>query len=180
MSGGTTIGQELVEAAERWPDRIAVSFPDGARTYAELADAARRTARGLHSLGVRPGEHVGVLMPNGPELVDAIFGVALAGGVLCPLNARYRAIELAHVVARAEHVVLLTSDAIIDHVDYVPILHEALPGLAETGTSSRAPVLRDVVVLGERQAPGTRSGAELEELAASVTDEDVARATRDV
>jgi acyl-CoA synthetase (AMP-forming)/AMP-acid ligase II len=91
MSGGTTIGQVLVEAAERWPDRIAVSFPDGARTYAELADAARRTARGLHALGVRPGEHVGVLMPNGPELVDAIFSVALAGGVLCPLNARYRA-----------------------------------------------------------------------------------------
>ena len=55
MSGRTTIGQVLVEAAERWPDRIAVSFPDGARTYAELADAARRTARGLRALGVRPG-----------------------------------------------------------------------------------------------------------------------------
>ena len=154
MSGGTTIGQLLVEAAERWPDRIAVSFPDGARTYAELADAARRTARGLHALGVRPGEHVGVLMPNGPELVDAIFGVALAGGVLCPLNARYRATELAHVVARAEHVVLLTSDAIVDHVDYVPILHEALPGLAETGRSStgaRAPRRR-----AARRAAGAR------------------------
>ena len=154
MSGGTTIGQVLVEAAERWPDRIAVSFPDGARTYAELADAARRTARGLHALGVRPGEHVGVLMPNGPELVDAIFGVALAGGVLCPLNARYRATELAHVVARAEHVVLLTSDAIVDHVDYVPILHEALPGLAETGRSlagARAPRRR-----AARRAAGAR------------------------
>ena len=75
---------------------------------------------------------------------------------------------------------LLTSDAIVDHVDYVPILHEALPGLAETGRSSQAPALRDVVLLGERRAPGTRSGAELEALAASVTDEDVARATRDV
>ena len=180
MSGGTTIGRVLVEAAERWPDRIAVSFPDGERTYGQLADAARRTARGLHALGVRPGEHVGILMPNGPELVDAIFGVALAGGVLCPLNARYRATELTHVVARAEHVALLTSDAIVDHVDYVPILHEALPGLAETGLSKQAPALRDVVLLGERRAPGTRSGAELEALAASVTDEDVARATRAV
>ena len=178
--GGTTIGQLLLEAADRWSDRIAVAFPDGARTYGELAEAARRTARGLHALGLRPGEHVGVLMPNGPELVDAIFGVALAGGVLCPLNARYRAAELAHVVTQAEHAVLLTSDAVVDHVDYVPILHEALPGLAETGRSRQAPALRQVVLLGERRAAGTTSGADLAALAETVRDDDVARATQDV
>jgi acyl-CoA synthetase (AMP-forming)/AMP-acid ligase II len=178
--GWTTIGQVLLQSADRWPDRIAVAFPDGARTYAELAAAARRLARGLHALGVRPGEHVGVLMPNGPELVDAIFGVALAGAVLCPLNARYRATELTHVVAQAEHVALLTSDVVVEHVDYVPILHDALPGLAESGRSPRAPALRHVVLLGERRAPGTTSGADLAALGETVTDEDVARAARDV
>jgi acyl-CoA synthetase (AMP-forming)/AMP-acid ligase II len=180
VSDGTTIGQLLVEAAERWPDRTAVAFPEGARTYAGLAAAARRLARGLHGLGVRPGEHVGVLMPNGPELVDAIFGVALAGGVLCPLNARYRAAELAHVVAQAEHVALLTSDVVVDHVDYVPILHDALPGLAERGASPQAPALRHVVLLGDRRAPGTTSGADLARLAETVADEDVRRATAGV
>jgi acyl-CoA synthetase (AMP-forming)/AMP-acid ligase II len=169
----TTIGDLLLRAAERWPDRQAVVFPETSRTYAELAEGARRVARGLHALGVRRGEHVGLLMPNCIELVEAIFGVALLGAVLCPLNARYRSAELGYVVENADHVVLLTSDVVVEHVDYVPLLHEALPGLAETGRSDAAPKLRHVVLLGEREAPGFLTGAEFARLADTVAPEEL-------
>jgi long-chain acyl-CoA synthetase len=55
--------------AARRHDAVAVRTPDGATelTYAELRDEVERVARGLHRLGVRPGDAVGLMMVNRPE-----------------------------------------------------------------------------------------------------------------
>ena len=53
-------------------------------TYGELADRALRVARNLIGLGVAPGEHVGVLMPNGFDILATYFGVSLAGCAIVP------------------------------------------------------------------------------------------------
>ena len=49
--------------------------------------------------GLRPGQAVGVMLPNGADIVAALFGVWFAGGVYVPLNPRLSPDELAHVVA---------------------------------------------------------------------------------
>ncbi len=173
----TSIGDLLVAAVERWPERDAVVFPGLTETYAEVTAGARRVARGLHALGIERGAHVGILMPNCPALVHAIFGVALAGCVACPLNARYRSAELAYLIEHTDLAALLTSDIVEEHVDYVPILHEALPGLA-AATPDRlwlaaAPVLRNIVLFGHREAPGMLDGRTFDELARSEPDDAV-------
>ncbi|MBV9664521.1 MAG: AMP-binding protein, partial [Actinobacteria bacterium] len=63
---------------------------DGDRrfTYAEFADRADRLAGLLHSLGCEPGDRVAYLCGNTVELLEAYYGVLLAGGVLTPLNIR--------------------------------------------------------------------------------------------
>ena len=48
----STIGDLLVRAAGRWPDKEAVVFPEERRTYAEMLAAAERCARSLLGLGV--------------------------------------------------------------------------------------------------------------------------------
>jgi fatty-acyl-CoA synthase len=168
----TSIGDLLLDAADRWPDRAAVVFPEVAETYAEVAAGACHVARGLHVLGVPRGAHVGILMPNCTDMVHAIFGIALAGCVVCPLNARYRSAELAYVIESTDLAVLLTSDIVEEHVDYVPLLHEALPGLADASEPTRldlptAPLLRSVVLLGRRSAPGMVDRHAFDALAAS-------------
>jgi acyl-CoA synthetase (AMP-forming)/AMP-acid ligase II len=174
----TTIGDVLLRAAERGPDDEALVFPERRVTYAELAEGSWRVARGLHALGVGRGDHVGILMPNCVEFVEALFGTALLGAVVCAVNVRYRAVELAYVVEHGDHAVLLTSDIVAEHVDLVGRLHEALPGLADAPATAplelaTAPRLRHVVVLGGAEAAGTIGRERFDALAGSVPQETV-------
>ena len=88
------MGQLLLRSARRTPDKEALVFPDERLTYRELADRAWGVARSLLALGVQPGEHVGILMTNHPDLVATVFGASLIGAVVVPINARYRTTEL--------------------------------------------------------------------------------------
>jgi acyl-CoA synthetase (AMP-forming)/AMP-acid ligase II len=97
-----SIGDLLLRTAERHPDRDALVFPHERVTYAELAAKARRIARGLIGAGLQPGQKVGYLMANSVDTVATFYGIALAGGVIVPINTRYRARELPFVIANAE------------------------------------------------------------------------------
>lgn len=175
------IGAILTEGAARWPDRLAVVYPDAKRTYAELLADAQLIARGLYALGVRPGDHVGILMPNCMDMVASFYGISLLGAVITPINARYRATELAYVVENADLVVLLTTDIVEAHVDYTELLHQTFPDLASSADVAHlqlagAPLLTSIVMLGKRSADGLMTRAEFETLAADVPVEVIAQA----
>jgi fatty-acyl-CoA synthase len=166
----STMGGVLLAGAATFPDHAAIVFPDQQRSYAELLDDAMRIGRGLYALGVRAGDHVGILMPNCVDMVAAIFGIALAGAVVTPLNARYRATELSYVTANADLKVLLTTDIVEEHVDYPELLGQAFPGLAEANDACSlrlegAPALRSMVMLGNHAARGMLSRGTFEALA---------------
>lgn len=144
----------LVRSAEQYPDRVAEVFPDAQRTFAELLEAAVTVARGLHAFGIRPGDHVGLLMPNSQEYIESYFGVALLGGVIVPMNARYRSADLAYVVSHAELVAVLTTDSFRGRLDFRAIMNDALPSLVEARAAGpqplalqEAPHLRRVIML---------------------------------
>ena len=124
-----TLGELIIGAAGRVGDNEALIFPESRLSYRELADRAREHARSLIALGVRPGDHIGILMPNCPEYIELLFGIALAGGVAVTVNARYKADELAYVVENADLAALLTSSLASEYVDFAGLLHAALPGL---------------------------------------------------
>lgn len=68
-------------------------------TYEEFATRAHRLAHALRGpLECQPGDRVAYLSPNGPEILEAYFGVVLAGCVLVPLNVRLSAAELQRLV----------------------------------------------------------------------------------
>jgi fatty-acyl-CoA synthase len=176
----TSIGDLLLRTAQRGPDREALVFPAARFTYREVVERSIRAARSLAALGVRRGDHVGLLMPNCPEFVFALFGAQLLGAVVVPVNTRFRTRELAYVTENAELSVLVTSDIVDEHVDFVERLHESLPGLAGSGDPLRlelaaAPALRTVVLLGAREAPGMLPQRRFDELAGSVEERQVLR-----
>ena len=155
----TTIGDLLLTAADRYPDKLALVFPDQRYTYAELARRALRRARSLQALGVRPRDHVGILMHTCAEFVELFFAIALCGGVIVPINARYKSAELAYVIENGDLVTVLTTDAISEQVNFVERLNGALPDLQRQRAPlnlqiAAAPRLRNVVVMGKAQPPG--------------------------
>ena len=154
-----TLGDLLLGAAERFPDSDALIFPDRRTTYGELADRACERAQSLMGLGVQPGDHVGILMLNCPEFIELLFGIALAGGVAVPVNARYKADELAYVIDNADLAAIVTSSLKSEYVDFAALIGDALPGLADAPNPQNlelepAPLLRFVTRIGADTPPG--------------------------
>ena len=171
-----TLGDLLLRAAGQHPDRDAIVFPDQRLTYSELAARAEIRARSLIGLGVEPGEHVGILMPNCIDFLEVLFGAALAGAVPVPINARYKAAELGYVIDNADLRVLVTTDVIAEYVDYVALLTEAFPSLRLASDPmdlhlGGASCLRQIVLVGSACGPGMMTGEEFAAAARGVGSE---------
>ncbi len=86
----SSVQSVLETAAERFGLKPALDFMNKRLTYAELDALANHAAAGFQKLGVKPGVHVGLYLPNTPHYVIAFFGVLKAGGVVVnysPLDA---------------------------------------------------------------------------------------------
>jgi acyl-CoA synthetase (AMP-forming)/AMP-acid ligase II len=172
----TTLGDLILRAAERYQERRAVCLEGNWVSYSELAALSLDTARALAGLGVGRGDHVGVLMPNSLEFVTTMFGAALLGAVVVPINTRYRRAELQHVIRTADIHTLVTSADPSGQVDLPARLLEAFPDLvAGSAGVAGAPMLRNTIALGERRVGGMLSADDLRERAAGVPLEQVHR-----
>ncbi len=145
-----TLGALLRDGAARRPGETALVFPDSRTSYADLNSSARRWAAALIARGVQPGDNVGILLTTRPEFVEILFGIAMAGAVAVPINARYQPGELAFLVKDADLVCLITTGRVADSLDFSTRLYAALPSLAgsadpENLSLPEAPRLRSII-----------------------------------
>lgn len=83
---GRTFAEDLARAASEDPERIVLITPEGPVSAAALDRAASNIAGGLKAAGVRRGDRVAVVMPNGRQAAAAIYGVLRAGAGFSPVN----------------------------------------------------------------------------------------------
>ena len=91
-------------------------------TRAELRARAQALAAVLRGAGLRPGQAVGVMLPNGADIVAALFGIWFAGGVYVPLNPRLSPDEFAHVVGEDRPAAIVTRPDDAGRVVDVPVV----------------------------------------------------------
>ncbi len=124
-----TIGEVLCQTAERFPRSTALVSRHQRRrlSWMELRAQADAVARGLVSLGIRPGDRVGLWATNSVEWLLVHMGCARAGAVLVNVNPAYRSHELAFVLqkSRMKAIFLWRADA---RASYAAILEEARAG----------------------------------------------------
>ena len=82
----TTLGAALSAVAAQQPDRPALLGAERQLSWAELDTEVSQLAWLLHSVGVKPGDPVGILTEKRPEVVIAFLACARVGAVLCPVN----------------------------------------------------------------------------------------------
>ncbi|MGH9047652.1 MAG: AMP-binding protein, partial [Acidimicrobiales bacterium] len=142
-----TIPAMLTGATERFADRVALRDGETTLSYVQLGAAARQFAAALAASGVVPGDRVAIWAFNSAEWVIAVLGVFAAGGVLVPVNTRFKGAEAADMLSRSGARVLVTVTDFLGH-DYLAML-------AESGVA--LPALETVVVAG-----GTAEGPAVE------------------
>jgi long-chain acyl-CoA synthetase len=82
----TNLSRYLAASANSRPDASALVSGMTTTSYSMLRNEAARVADYLTDGGLRPGDHVGVMLPNGPDFAAIFYGVLHAGGVVLPLN----------------------------------------------------------------------------------------------
>ncbi len=121
----------LARAAAIFPDYPAIVHGSRTFTYAEFYARARRLGSALAKLGIGKNDTVSVMLPNVPAMLDAKFGVPMAGAVLHSINTRLDAANIAFMIDHAETKVLITD------TEFSGIISEALK------IATRRPVIVD-------------------------------------
>ena len=110
----------LRRAALRWPDRAALVFDETGESlaFAELTARVERVAAALSGIGIGPGDHVGVMLPNRVEWPLAWLGLATIGAVMVPINTGYRTADAGFILRHAG------IRAVVTMSPFVPLLLE--------------------------------------------------------
>ena len=118
------------------PDEPAVFGEEHEVTYQEVRDNAARQAALFESLGVSPGDRVGLLATNKIGALEAFFGALMAGATVVPMNYRSRGNELNHLVSDSGVALMITEDRYVDSVVAAGLSRDKVLTLQEA--SSRA------------------------------------------
>ena len=152
MNLDRTIPQVLERAASAHPDRPAIVDDSGALTFGALRARAREIAKAVVAIGLQPGERFAIWAPNTPDWVVASLAGQQVGGVLVPLNTRFKGGEAADIVRRAGVRLAFAMGEFLG-VDYAATLErQACPGLERVvrlGSATGAESLAGIAGLGE-------------------------------
>lgn len=98
----------LARTAAVYPERLAVVHGGLRRNYGTLYRRARQLASALKRRGIGAGDTVAIMAPNIPEMLEAHYGVPMAGAVLNPLNVRLDPDTIAFILDHGAAKVLIT------------------------------------------------------------------------
>jgi fatty-acyl-CoA synthase len=163
---GETIGVHFDRAVARWADReaVVVRHQQIRWTYSELKQCVDPLAAGLLSLGLEPGDRIGIWSPNNGEWVLTQLASAKAGLILVNINPAYRAMELEHALRKSGCKALITAVR-FKTSDYLSMLRTLAPELYDERPgelhAARLPELRTVIHLGDQAQDGMMPFAEL-------------------
>ncbi|WP_243040057.1 AMP-binding protein [Dyella sedimenti] len=167
---GDTVGSLLDRIAAAHPERpaLVVRAQQVRLDYRQFHAEVERVAAGLLALGLQRGDRIGIWAPNRAEWVLLQFAAPKAGLILVNINPAYRVHELEYALTKVEcRALVLPRRFKASH--YLDILGELAPELAGCAPgqlrSERLPSLREVILLDDDVAPGTRPWRELAGLA---------------
>ena len=138
-----TIPEMVLSAADRFGDAEAVVDGPLRLSFTEIVDRIRCAAGAFKDLGIEKGERVAVWAPNSAEWMIAAFGLLTAGGVLVPVNTRFKADEAADIIGRSGAKAVLIQKGFLGQ-EYAAPAGVPVIDLKSDFLSSGTPFARDV------------------------------------
>jgi len=115
----------LSRSAGVYPDKLAVVHGAARVTYGRFYERCRQFADALRRRGIQRGDTVAVMAPNVPALLEAHYGVPMAGAVLNALNYRLDARSIAFILSHGQAKLLIADR------EFSPVVKESLAALPE-------------------------------------------------
>ncbi len=151
-----TIPAMVRSAAARFGAAEAIVDGETRLTFAALAEHVDGAARAFLAAGLQPGDRASVWAPNIHEWIIAAAGLQTAGGVLVPLNTRFKGHEAGYVLRKAGCRFLFTVTDFLE-TDYVAILRDAVGGPGAGRPVDGLDALEEIVVLRGKAPDGCTS-----------------------
>lgn len=163
---GMTIGEMLDYTVASYPKNEAlISVHQNIRwNYEELKQQVDLCALGLHNMGLKKGDRIGIWALNRSEWMVAQYATAKLGAILVNINPSYKVHELGYVLNQSGCKFLI-ADEKTQYADYSKIIYELIPHLkySDPGKLScvEAPELRTVITLDQEAGPGMFTWGEM-------------------
>jgi acyl-CoA synthetase (AMP-forming)/AMP-acid ligase II len=138
-----TIPEMVLSSAARFGDAEAVVDGPLRLTFTEVVERIRCAAGAFAELGAQKGDRVAIWAPNSAEWMIAAFGLLTAGGVLVPVNTRFKAEEAADIIGRSAAKAVLIQKGFLG-LDYSAPAGVPVIDLKSDFLSSGSPFSRDV------------------------------------
>ena len=173
----TSLGDLMDKQAEKYGDKDAIVFPEGRYSYQDISAYAQNISKALLALGVEPGDRVGYFLQECIDTVGIIIGAAKIGAITAPINSRFKTTELEQVIVHAGMKVIFTSSPAVA-TDFNGLINETFPQIAESPSQRldfpEAPELEALITLDDIERAGTFNLSDVNEMALTISDEDVA------
>lgn len=102
---------------------------DLAISYARFMDEVHAVREGLRGCGVRPGDNVGIVMPNGPEVLFTFFGVLAAGAAAMPINPELKPEEIDFALEDSRASLVVVTPGAAERIEGCTVLPDQRAGL---------------------------------------------------
>lgn len=161
-----TIGNCFDRTVKKYPNNEAVvaSYQNIRWSYKQLSNEVNKLATGLISLGIEPGERIGIWGPNSAEWLVTQLATAKIGAIMVCINPAYRIYELEYALNKVECKAIITDES-FKSCNYIQMIQELAPELAdcEPGqlSAKKLPHLSTVIRMGEEQASGMYNFADV-------------------
>jgi len=142
-----TTDEALRRAVTIAPYLDAIVADDARLTFGELYDAVSQVRSALVGMGVRRGDHVGLIIGNNTRFATLFFAIGALGATVVPINTRFRGEEITYVLRQAHIQWLFMADKLLTS-DYVSMLGPLVPQLETGETDDTFPHLRQIVLIG--------------------------------
>lgn len=139
----STIPEMVLSAADRFGDGEAVVDGPLRLSFTEVVDRIRCAAGAFAASGIEKGDRVAIWAPNSTHWIIAAFGLLTAGGVLVPVNTRFKTEEAADIIGRSGATAVLVEKGFLGQ-DYTAPAGIPVIDLKSDFLSGGAPFQRDV------------------------------------
>ncbi len=181
-----TLGEWVEHWAETTPDKEYIVYSDRNLrfTWKQFNERVDNMAKGLLSIGVEKGTHVGIWAGNVPDWLSFLYACAKIGAVAVTVNTNYKRSELEYVCQNSDMHTLCIVNGDKGSDDFVNIVYDIIPELktCQRGylKSKALPKMKNVVYIGQEKYRGMYNTAEILLLGSNIDDNELNEAKKNV